>query len=417
MASTMEPTGGSQSLTARRSAASHLPNFELPPPPSISQKFMTYNNASLPTTQSTPAMVSVGNLLTPPSNISGDSLSPISSTMGNNGNGNQQNVHPYTPTGGFWPPPAGGNGNNLFSLGTGTTPQPWNQASMNPPFPPRGMFSPSLNSLVRNSSHSPSSADGLPPPPPFDMNQLPPFPGSASMSAPSNLPSVAAQQNPALAQAYMSNIQSPISAPTSQASPLNGSDSYGQRLPPTPTYYSGSQPSSTPQSSQFPAFPNPSPVQQSPMSASTPQGSRISPIGAQGPSMQQANPQQGNTFVRSYPQYSLPAMPGPIMTNVHSPGGQLAMVGMPGHGIPGNFGPGFSSGSSAQMQQMYGGHQPAPHNERPFKCDQCPQSFNRNHDLKRHKRIHLAVKPFPCGHCEKSFSRKDALKVGLALCA
>jgi uncharacterized Zn-finger protein len=47
----------------------------------------------------------------------------------------------------------------------------------------------------------------------------------------------------------------------------------------------------------------------------------------------------------------------------------------------------------------------------PFRCDQCPQSFNRNHDLKRHKRIHLAVKPFPCGHCDKSFSRKDALKV------
>ncbi|KAH6714322.1 hypothetical protein BKA61DRAFT_435278, partial [Leptodontidium sp. MPI-SDFR-AT-0119] len=45
-----------------------------------------------------------------------------------------------------------------------------------------------------------------------------------------------------------------------------------------------------------------------------------------------------------------------------------------------------------------------------FKCDQCPQSFNRNRDLKRHKRIHLAVKPFPCGHCRKSFSRKDALQ-------
>ena len=59
--------------------------------------------------------------------------------------------------------------------------------------------------------------------------------------------------------------------------------------------------------------------------------------------------------------------------------------------------------------QMYG--HPAQQNDRPFKCDQCPQSFNRNHDLKRHKRIHLAVKPFPCGHCEKSFSRKDALKV------
>ncbi|CAG8521180.1 6610_t:CDS:2 [Gigaspora margarita] len=48
--------------------------------------------------------------------------------------------------------------------------------------------------------------------------------------------------------------------------------------------------------------------------------------------------------------------------------------------------------------------------DRPFKCDQCPQSFNRNHDLKRHKRIHLAVKPYPCPYCEKQFSRKDALK-------
>jgi hypothetical protein len=40
-----------------------------------------------------------------------------------------------------------------------------------------------------------------------------------------------------------------------------------------------------------------------------------------------------------------------------------------------------------------------------------PVSFNRNHDFKRHKRIHLAVRPFPCNHCDKSFSRKDALKV------
>jgi hypothetical protein len=55
---------------------------------------------------------------------------------------------------------------------------------------------------------------------------------------------------------------------------------------------------------------------------------------------------------------------------------------------------------------------PAAAMDRPFKCDECSQSFNRNHDLKRHKRIHLAVKPFPCTHCDKSFSRKDALKVG-----
>jgi hypothetical protein len=50
-----------------------------------------------------------------------------------------------------------------------------------------------------------------------------------------------------------------------------------------------------------------------------------------------------------------------------------------------------------------------PLQDRPFKCDECAQSFNRNHDLKRHKRIHLKVKPFPCGACPKTFSRKDAL--------
>jgi uncharacterized Zn-finger protein len=75
----------------------------------------------------------------------------------------------------------------------------------------------------------------------------------------------------------------------------------------------------------------------------------------------------------------------------------------------------FNSGHAASLQHMYNNNphqtQQPPHNDRPFKCDQCPQSFNRNHDLKRHKRIHLAVKPFPCGHCDKSFSRKDALKV------
>ncbi|OTA93974.1 hypothetical protein M434DRAFT_282570 [Hypoxylon sp. CO27-5] len=46
---------------------------------------------------------------------------------------------------------------------------------------------------------------------------------------------------------------------------------------------------------------------------------------------------------------------------------------------------------------------------RPFQCDVCAQSFNRNHDLKRHKQIHLP-KPFTCSSCYKSFSRKDALK-------
>ncbi|KAG9285467.1 hypothetical protein G9A89_010942 [Geosiphon pyriformis] len=54
--------------------------------------------------------------------------------------------------------------------------------------------------------------------------------------------------------------------------------------------------------------------------------------------------------------------------------------------------------------------------DRPFKCDTCPQSMylilidDKNHDLKRHKRIHLDIKPYACQYCEKQFSRKDAMK-------
>lgn len=103
---------------------------------------------------------------------------------------------------------------------------------------------------------------------------------------------------------------------------------------------------------------------------------------------------------RPYPSYqSLPTMGGSVMSNIHQPGGQMSMI--PGMGVP-QYG----------HPMMYGHGQPAPQSERPFKCDQCVQSFSRNHDLKRHKRIHLAVKPFPCTFCSKSFSRKDALKVG-----
>ncbi|OAV85962.1 hypothetical protein PTTG_00697 [Puccinia triticina 1-1 BBBD Race 1] len=48
--------------------------------------------------------------------------------------------------------------------------------------------------------------------------------------------------------------------------------------------------------------------------------------------------------------------------------------------------------------------------DRPYKCEKCGSSFSRNHDLKRHSRIHLDIKPFPCSCCDKAFARKDALK-------
>jgi uncharacterized Zn-finger protein len=107
---------------------------------------------------------------------------------------------------------------------------------------------------------------------------------------------------------------------------------------------------------------------------------------------------------RPYNGYSLPAMAGPIMSNMHSPGNHMALVGSVSMPYPHQMGGQHAYGHHGQQQQQQ-------QNDRPFKCNQCSQGFNRNHDLKRHQRIHLAVKPFPCGHCEKSFSRKDALKV------
>lgn len=101
-----------------------------------------------------------------------------------------------------------------------------------------------------------------------------------------------------------------------------------------------------------------------------------------------------------------------MMSNMHTPNNQMAMMGLPTHSLASGVLQGVLPITSGQAAaQIYGNLSQQPPNERPFKCDVCPQSFNRNHDLKRHKRIHLAVKPFPCLHCDKSFSRKDALKV------
>ncbi|KAF9462444.1 hypothetical protein BDZ94DRAFT_1261382 [Collybia nuda] len=46
---------------------------------------------------------------------------------------------------------------------------------------------------------------------------------------------------------------------------------------------------------------------------------------------------------------------------------------------------------------------------RPYRCTSCPASFARNHDLKRHIKLH-DKKAWQCGGCHKMFSRRDAIK-------
>lgn len=376
------------SFTSRRPNASHLPNFELPPPQGLASA-QKYPGSYLGSTQSAvPAatLTSVGNLLTPPGNNSTDGISPVSSSATTGSS--ISNSNPITP---FAPPPMAYQTANPAAAPYSFHPTPTTQ------YPPsdRPLFSPSLNSVVRGNS-SPSTGGGLPPPP----MEMPQYQPSVSMSAPS-LPTLHNQQS--MVSNGMMGGHTPVSAGVTQPSPVHAQEALS-RPPPTPTYY-GSQPSSTPQQSHFQYPTGPSPVQQSPISAGGPL-TKMSPVGTQGhvPSLHQPLPPS----YHSQRPYSYPHG-GPVLSNVGNPNGGLALVGGLPHGMMGG---GFNSGTAAMMHQ-YHTHpsHSSPQNDRPFRCDQCPQSFNRNHDLKRHKRIHLAVKPFPCGHCDKSFSRKDALKV------
>ncbi|RDL37305.1 uncharacterized protein BP5553_04738 [Venustampulla echinocandica] len=387
-----------QSFTARRSAASNLPTFQLPPPEnhlSGMHKYPAYAPTS--STQPTPPSSSV---LTPPPAHPNDN-SPLSSLNSASSGGSTTGVPPYQPMG-YWPTPQ--NPSYTYSSAppmSGT----YAQGQQNYMNAGRPMYSPAMN-FPNRGTNSPTAGEGLPPPP-YDIN-LPPFPTSAGSSGgqQQNLPTLAPQQQQQHQQQHHHQQQQHHQQqhhqqhqpppppqqlqPASQApqqSPLHAPENYGGRPPPTPSYYT---PASTPQQASFPAYTQQSPPQQSPNASSAPTN-RISPVSA---------PQ--NYHSRPYGGYSLPAMAGPIMSNVHNPGNQMALVG----GMNMQYPPHQLGGP------MYGHHpgQQQQQSERPFKCDQCPQSFNRNHDLKRHKRIHLAVKPFPCGHCDKSFSRRDALK-------
>ena len=388
MGTSLDALNAPSSLTQRRQAASNLPNFELPPVNNLyfasntNQRYPPLSGPPLPNT----AAVSLGNLLTPPSNSASESsASSTANPIGTTPN-SAAPVLPYTPT--------------FFQQGstpgfhTGLTPQPWG----NTLFPPRSMFSP--GSLMRNSTNSPSAGEGSSlPPPPYDLNAVAQYGAPYGMNSPTGA-SLASHQI----------VPNSMMRPPSQQSSNNAVDNMVSKPSSAPPLYTNMPPVSNPPSG-YP-YSSSTPVSQSPHSAN-------GTAPRESPQMRQSQmpPSQSQSpFIRPpYPSYSLPAMPGPAMSNVNNPGSQMSMVGNAGGMLP----MGFNSGFAANPQSMYGqprtqSPQQSAQNDRPFRCDSCPQSFHRNHDLKRHKRIHLAVKPFPCKHCDKSFSRKDALKASLS---
>ncbi|ATZ53482.1 hypothetical protein BCIN_09g03260 [Botrytis cinerea B05.10] len=393
------------SFTARRPAASNLPNFQLPPPEPLGMHHHKYqqqsNNYIHGTTNSSsqPVPAVASNILTPPAGVPHDGLSPLASSVNSGSSGSSTaGVPPYQPSA-FWPNTQSGN-NFTFSSAPPMSAPYAQQQQQQQSYMSRPLYSPSMSSYPGSRiPHSPTSSEGLPPP---TFESLPPFstgvPMSGSGGQQQSLPTLApqnSQQQHMTSHNLMNLHQSSSQAP--QQGNVSAPDSYGGRAPPTPNYY---PPSSTPQQSNFPAYAQQSPTQHSPNTSSAP-SNRISPIQTHHSHSSMGAPHQGYPSRPSYPHYNLPTLAAPIMSNVHQPGSQMALLGGMGN-----------MGYQQMPGPMYGSHHPQqmPQNDRPFKCDQCPQSFNRNHDLKRHKRIHLSVKPFPCGHCEKSFSRKDALK-------
>ncbi|PWY83553.1 hypothetical protein BO70DRAFT_290755 [Aspergillus heteromorphus CBS 117.55] len=346
-----------QPLNSRRPAAPVLPSFELPAPNfhagSGAVKYAQHLQHSQHSQHAHPPPIgpSVSNLLTPPATSQSADNVPNS-----------------------YPSASG-------TAAAAAARQSWS-------YPSRDAFSPPQNPLNRNPATS--SAEHIPQP--YEVNHLPPFHQSIPVSA-----QPASQQHHAMAHAMMS-AHNPLPNPAPSPHSLPSNDPYMVKSSSAPAYSTVSQLSSPPGGY--------SPYGQT--------GLGIQPRVASNP----VPPHHLNYNSRqAWPSYSLPAMNGPVWTNVHNPGGHMALTGGMHSGVlPGL--PGYNSGHVANMQhmqQLYGGHPPhghapGPANDRPFKCDQCPQSFNRNHDLKRHKRIHLSVKPFPCSHCDKSFSRKDALK-------
>lgn len=340
------------SFSSRRPAAGALPAFSLPPP--------TSSEVPRASDGLSPSLSSVN----------------TASSQGSQAHGSMQYTYSTGQVHGTWPTP----GASSYNVGSTSPDQPYGSRSSM-----YGQQQQHMGFGNPRSSQSPATGgEGLPPPPYNNVHQ----PFQTSISGGGN----GGQDN----SHHMSSGQAPpphtgllnSTQPHASATAPAPVDPYAHSRPPNnPSYYPAS--SSTPQQTSFSSYAGhqqPSPTGTSPVSRGVGHHSTMAPPPGS---------------YRSYGSYQpLATMNGPVMSNIHQPGSQLSMI--PAMGVPHGYG---------THQMMYGHHSQAqPQSERPFKCDQCTQSFSRNHDLKRHKRIHLAVKPFPCSFCSKSFSRKDALK-------
>ena len=387
--------GAPASFAQRRPNAPSLPQFDLPP---FQQKHPYALSGSQQPSHTPGNLASVGNLLTPPSTVAGDGNSPSLTGVPNSSTASSV-ASTYAPNHAYaaWSPPTQANPSYAYGQGNNSA-QPYQHAQQR-------TYSPHQNGMRGPQSQAQES------PMPSAHYEQPHFQNSNPMSASSTLAAMGPPQNhhlpsPQQHPTPMMGSTTPVSS-AAGPSPVHAQEPF--RPPPTPQYYPQQQPN-TPHHGGYQYSTGPSPTLSTPLSAG-PMTSRaqMSPATPGPLSAPPVGPGHypGRSFSNGYP--GAPHH-GPVLSNLNNPGGPPMLVGNIPQGMMN-----FNSGHAASLQHMYNSapHPPSQpaHNDRPFKCDQCPQSFNRNHDLKRHKRIHLAVKPFPCGHCDKSFSRKDALKV------
>ncbi|KAI0395585.1 hypothetical protein F5Y17DRAFT_188215 [Xylariaceae sp. FL0594] len=378
----MEPVT-TQSILSRRPAAGGLPQFHLPLPNSPWDSHI-------------------------PRVTGGGSLSPLSSSINSGSSHNSQTGVPsYSNHSNSWSVQS--SNNNSYTYGSLTPGGQQNVMtsynrhiySPNAPGTP-GTGGTSQTGYNSRNGQSSTSPDDLTHPPYDSVSQ--PFPMSIPSGA-TNHSSFSHQPSQSHSQPHSQHLQHAILGPQTSQAPtavtVTSSESYS-RPSPTSGYYTA--PSNTPQNPSFPSFPPPhhSPTQLSPTTTSAPLRGIPALSSHQHLPMSNHSPYGGRQYYQPSVQQSLG---GAVLSNLGNPSGQVHIMGGPMNHIS----PYHTAHAVGGHQHMYPGP-PAPLQDRPYRCETCGQSFNRNHDLKRHKRIHLAVKPFPCANCEKAFSRKDALK-------